>query len=120
MVYQGFLQPNQNHPLLIRLSGMGLIIYKEGVESFNYYRDSLKMREYAACGLPIISDKSTGTSEEAEKYGACLRIENSAEEIAKAIRFLLENDQAYRKFSQNALKWARAFDKRLLLKKIID
>lgn len=113
----GFL-PRAKALRLVASSGIGVIIYKD-VEPIHYYRDSLKIREYAACGLPIIADKSTFTSKEAEKHGACLRVKNNVEEIAQAVRLLLKDPLTYRKYSQNALKWARTFDKEKLLNQII-
>lgn len=94
-------------------SGVGVVLY-DGRVPWNYYRDSLKIREYAACGIPTVCDSSTGTAEEARQAGAALLANNEAE-LAIALDRLMTNDELYFKMSHDALAWAQANDKRMFI-----
>lgn len=95
------------------------IAYYSGMASFNQYGDSIKIREYAACGLPIVADGTTSTAWEARDHD-CGEIISSGQEMFKAIKSLIDNERYYRKRSRNALEWAKIFDKEKLIKEIFN
>lgn len=97
---------------LVAESGMGIVLYN-GQDSYNFFRDSLKIREYAACGLPSICDPSTETAEEGQKAGACILVRNE-DEFVRAVE-TLQDAATYAKMSEAALDWARRNDKRKYL-----
>jgi glycosyltransferase involved in cell wall biosynthesis len=92
----------------ISQSDIGLTCYTDGV-TWNFYRDSIKIRDYAACGLPVVSDNTTSTALDAHQHGCCLLYENK-EGLKRGISTLLDNKDFYDKTSENALAWARKND----------
>lgn len=92
---------------------MGITSYKKS-HSYMYYADSLKIREYAAAGLPIVCDNMYGTAEEVQKYDAGV-VYNTAQEMATAVDQLMSNKKLYQIKSENALSWAKKMDKGKLL-----
>lgn len=107
----GFL-PREKALEMVAGSYIGFVYYNE-TEGFNHYRDSIKIREYTACGLPVISDLSTETAQDGIKAGACIGI-SSEDEFVKAVQSL-QDPKRYAEMSRNALSWARANDKRRYL-----
>lgn len=103
---------------IISYSGIGIVWYTTK-ESYVHFADSLKIREYAAAGLPIISNNVMATSEEIKKENIGFVV-NSTEEIYNKIRFLFDNQNKYLELSKNAQKWAKKNDKEILLKEIFD
>jgi len=113
----------------------GLVTYEKNIEiisksyigigwyenrfSFEKYNDSLKLREYAALGLPSVCNDKTSTAIEMENEGAGI-IGNNVAEIANAISALISNNKEYTIMRQNALRWAKKNDKSKLLKNLIE
>lgn len=97
---------------------IGITAYKE-TDSYVYYADSLKIREYAAAGLPVVCDKIYGTAEEVEKYKAGLTYDN-VELMTKSIKKLIENKKLYEDIRTGSLNWAEKMDKKILLKNLYN
>lgn len=95
---------------------IGITAYK-ATESYVHYADSLKIREYAAAGLPIVCDAIYATAEEVKKYDAGF-VYKTPQEMAAAIIRLIETKQTYEEKSKNALRWAKKMDKKKLLDKL--
>ncbi len=98
---------------IISLSYIGLSWYSRKV-SHLFWGDSLKIREYAAAGLPIVTDGLTSTAQEMVKFKAGFIITTS-QEMAEKITQLIENKKLYLKIRKNALSWAENMDKEKIL-----
>jgi hypothetical protein len=92
------------------------ITYYSGEANFNEYGDSIKLREYAACGLPSVSDSLTSTSLEGFNMGSCILVKSSVE-MANAITKYFDDDLFYKKSYVSALKWAKICDKKPMVEK---
>lgn len=103
---------------VISQSCIGVSYYSENV-SHIYWGDSLKIREYAAAGLPTVCDGITSTADEMSKYRAGFIIK-SPEEMAEKIKELIDNKTLYGKVRENALLWANKMDKNRILEKILQ
>jgi glycosyltransferase involved in cell wall biosynthesis len=109
---RGFL-PRADALRAVAQSWLGVVLYTDE-DPFNYYRDSIKIREYAACGLPTVCDATTGTGEEGERAGAARRVRTTAE-FVEAVSRLLTDAGLYVRTAEAARRWAVANDKRRLL-----
>ena len=117
LVFEGGLPYKQSIDEVAK-SYIGITCYKKN-SSYMSYADSLKIREYAAAGLPIVCDNVYATAEEVIKNDAGF-IYNSPAEMAEAIGRLIENKKLYLAKSQNAIAWAKKMDKIKWLKKLYD
>lgn len=108
VIFYGFLEKEKAQDILARCL-VGLVLYSDKYSHVNY-GDSLKMREYAAAGLPIVTDRVTSTAEEAKSYGAAF-VCDTLEELRSAITSLWRDSKLYKKMSDNAINWAKEFDK---------
>lgn len=96
---------------------IGIVFYPEHIDHVKY-GDSIKLREYAASGLPSVSDKITFTSREMEERKAGLTAD-STKEMAKNIIRLIKNKNEYSHIRKNALAWAKEMDKEKILNKLV-
>lgn len=101
---------------LVAKSNIGVCWYQNGVSQF-FWGDSLKIREYAAAGLPVVCDGITSTAWEMEKYEAGFIIKTPME-MAEKIKNLIDDKELYCQKRENALKWAEKLDKGAILEKI--
>ena len=93
---------------------VGLAIYSSE-DSWNYYRDSMKVREYLAAGVPVICDPVPSASEDIRGAGAGVVVSLNVNVLALAITDLLTNDNVWLNCRENALLLAHKFDKDILL-----
>ena len=91
----------------------------EGIRSFEHYADSLKIREYAAAGLPCVCNKVVATSLEMEKQKAGILCD-TAVEAANAIGLLINDEHVYLAMRKNALTWAEKMDKKAMLDNLMS
>jgi len=76
---------------LLKSSGIGIALYKD-TDPWTSYGDSMKMREYLAAGIPVVSTDIVSTSTVVREFG-CGRITGlSAVDIAEAVSSILESD----------------------------
>jgi len=93
------------------------IAWYENLISFERYADSLKIREYAASGLPSVCNNKISTALEMQKENAGL-IANTPSELSEKLVYLITDPSEYGKISRCALKWAEKNDKTVLMEKL--
>lgn len=90
------------------------IAWYENVKSFEKYADSLKIREYAASGLPVVCNSNISTALEAHKKGLLIICED-VKELAEGLEKLMSDTELYSAMRNKALRWAKENDKSRLL-----
>jgi glycosyltransferase involved in cell wall biosynthesis len=111
--FLGYL-PKERNLAEIASSTIGIALYSEDTHYYMYYADPLKIREYAACGLPLIADATTAASLEAKEHDFGF-ITVGHDDLAGAVKRLWSEDGLYERYSANALNWSRKFDKKTIL-----
>jgi glycosyltransferase involved in cell wall biosynthesis len=112
---------HKNHDELLKIlskSVIGLALYTKEYE-WNYFGDSMKAREYLACGLPVIISDVPSTSDDIKKYKAGFVINNENTEIIQIIEKLFLNSNLYLEMRNNAIKLAQKYDSHKILDKIL-
>lgn len=90
------------------------IAWYENVKSFEKYADSLKIREYAASGLPVVCNRNISTAIEAYEEGLLILCEN-VKELAEGLEKIISDTELYSDMRNKALNWAKENDKSKLL-----
>ncbi|MFA5775961.1 MAG: glycosyltransferase family 4 protein [Patescibacteria group bacterium] len=90
------------------------VAWYENVKSFEKYADSLKIREYAASGLPVVCNRNISTAVEAYERGLLILCEN-VKELAEGLERLMSDTNLYSDMRDKALNWAKENDKSRLL-----
>ena len=105
-----FLGYLSNEDVLHFLStcGVGLAFYTREDE-FNIYCDPVKVKEYLACGCPVIITDVPEIGSQVEQMQMGKVIHDPAE-LAGAIKALVEDDLIYCRYRENAHAFARDFD----------
>jgi len=89
--------------------GIGLAIYGNTFD-WNLYSDSLKVKEYLACGLPVIMSGAPAAQEEIRNSGAVMIIDIDQDQLTEAMVKLLTNKDVYNKYKKNALEFRKTLD----------
>ncbi len=89
---------------LLSSSGIGLALYKDR-DPWTKFGDSMKIREYLSCGLPVITTDVVATSELIRIYGCGLVIRPSKQAIIAAVSSIY--DGRYDNMRRSAIRAAK-------------
>lgn len=95
---------------ILSKSGVGLAFYTN-TNSWTKFGDSMKVREYLACGLPVVMNDIVSTSQDIKKHRAGIVITSDSErQLYNAIDKLLSNKKFYLKTRKNAVNLAKEYN----------
>jgi glycosyltransferase involved in cell wall biosynthesis len=117
--FTGYI-PHEEVLKILEKSHLGLALYN-GVESYNFWGDSLKIREYTYYELPVITTKNVNNYKEVieKSLGVCLE---DFLDLSQAVTFL-ENSENYNRYLNSIKEYNMVvnsntlFENRLNLKK---
>jgi glycosyltransferase involved in cell wall biosynthesis len=96
---------------------IGLAFYDKSYSHVNF-GDSLKIREYAALGIPTVSDKTTPTSLEMVDKGAGIAVNEPWDALDPLIK-IMSDDKLYETIMVAALAWAKSVDKEDIVNELV-
>lgn len=109
------------HPQVLEIlsqSAVGLAPYTRN-RPWTEFGDSMKVREYLACGLPVIMTNVPSTADDVEKAEVGYIIRLKEREFEKAINKLFSDENLYLKMRQNAISMAKACDFEIIIERIL-
>ncbi len=90
-------------------AAVGLALYTNKF-SWTYYSDSMKARDYLACGLPVIMTDISSTAGDIKKADAGFVIKLDSNTLFKVIDRLFADGEYYSHKRNNAIKLAEKYD----------
>jgi len=84
--------------------GVGLAPYTFCKESISQFADPSRVKDYLACGLPVIITEVPQIAKEIKEYEAGEIISADEDAIVEAVLKITASRQGYRQYRQNALK----------------
>lgn len=96
--------------------GIGIAIYTREYP-WTEYGDSMKAREYLACGLPVIISDVVSTSDDIKNYHAGFVLEKDAGNFEEVVDKIFSKNKLYESLRENAISLARKYDFTLLMEK---
>lgn len=101
------LQDRKVYLDVVSRCGIGFALYNDRVE-YNYFRDSVRIREYLSYGLPVITSGNHSLVDDLLAYKAGLVLAgNKQKNYEQAILGILNN---YTKYRENAIQMAKKTD----------
>lgn len=102
-------KPHQEVIEILSKSGVGIALYTKDFPWIEF-GDSMKVREYLACGLPVIMNNVVSTADDVEKGSAGIVLKKKDGELYQAIERIFSTPKLYQKMHKNARKLAETFD----------
>lgn len=124
VISHGFIPPNKKMSSIINKCCIGVATYRLDKDPRNRYGDSGKIRQYLACGLPIVATTLQRYTKYAIAKGAGIGVNETPEDFARAILKLFEDKALYKRCSEKALElsrentWENSYGKAFLQMKI--
>lgn len=108
IVFKGSMSHEELLDNLCR-AGIGLALYTNAF-SWTFYSDSMKVRDFLACGLPVVMTNVSSTAQDIEQYRAGLVVKLNEENLFQTIDKLLKDDKIYISLRKNAVNLAKKYD----------
>jgi len=112
-------KPHDEVLKILSRSGIGIALYTQ-TQSWTKFGDSAKIREYFACGLPVITTNVSSTADDVVRAQAGLVIKLNEKEFKKAVDKLFSDKKLYQKMRRNGIKLARKYDFFKVIDKILS
>lgn len=106
--------PHEAVHKILAQSGIGIALY-EDTAAWRYYSDSMKARDYMACGLPVLISGNLATVDDIVKAGAGLAIKPTTNNIIKAVEKILKDKATYKTYREHAIADAKSNDIEVIL-----
>ena len=105
-----FLGWMSHEEVLLTVSKCGISVALFKPDPINRYADPIKIKEYLACGCPVILTNVPDIANEIYEEKAGIAIKYSKEEVVSAVEKLLGDDIFFKKCRENAIKLASKYD----------
>ena len=111
-------QPHDQLVTYIRQADVGVALYKQ--REFIHYASPMKIREYMAAGLPVITTRIGQGEEVIEESGAGELVERTPDAIAAAAIKLLNDADLRQQYADNAVRYTQDADWNSVLEPVLD
>ena len=89
---------------------MGLAPYDKTKDTWTYFADPGKIREYAAAGLPVILTSLPYNAKELENLQCAIIIDYDEKALANAIVKMMKDESLLRLYKENAARYSIGYD----------
>lgn len=119
VTFTGFIEKFSDMMKLLRQATVAVAPYVDDEQTFTRYTDPGKPKDYLASGLPVVITKVPQVAWEIDHRRCGLAVDDTPEDIARAIVEVLANKELREEFQRNALlmaadyTWDKVFDRAL-------
>lgn len=121
IIFLGWRNHDEVLDILVK-SFIGFALYTKNL-SWNKYGDSMKAREYVACGLPVIISDIPSNADDIKEYNAGLVVSDFGEIEVERIKLFIEkcitDIDFYNHIKNNATRLGKDFDKDKILNELL-
>lgn len=116
----GYVERHEDVERMLSESMIAVATYKPDPDSFTYFADPGKIKNYLSAGLPVILTDVPPIANEIETKKCAVIVEYSKEDFAKAAIRLLSSPSLLKQYSKNAINFAGKFDWEKVFKKALN
>ena len=104
--FSGYIKDYKEVEKILSTCTVGLAPYEPNPDSFTWYADPSKPKQYMACGLPVVITKVPGIAQDIETRQMGVVIDYKKSELVEAITKLLNDREFYLRCKRNALEFS--------------
>lgn len=108
--FLGYIKNHRKVEQELAKSTLAVATYKSDPKSFTYFADPGKIKAYLGAGLPIVLTDVPPIAKTIKNKNCGYLVEYGATSISDLITDVLKDTKKLKRFSKNALKYARKFD----------
>lgn len=105
--FYGMIPRDEDMLFILRQFFLALAPYLKLRNSVRWYGDSLKLRAYMACGLPVITTEVPPLGRELESYGSAVITGDNENDLAKSIIRILSSAELYKNYRTKSIEYGK-------------
>ncbi len=116
----GFIEDHRVVERILTQCGIGLAPYEPDRESFSWYTEPGKTKQYLACGLPIIITDVPASARVIQAEGAGLIMDYSSDGLIDCLSEIWDDTARYSNMRENAFKLGAEADWKIIFTRALD
>ncbi len=108
--FTGVIDSHADIEKMIVNYALGLAPYDKTKDTWTYFADPGKIREYTAAGLPVILTDLPYNARELENEECAIVVDYDEQDLARAIVKILTNEQMLKTYKENAARYSLDYD----------
>ena len=118
--FAGYIEKHEDVEKMLSEGMIAVATYKPDPESFTYFADPGKIKNYLAAGLPVLLTDVPPIAKEIEKKRCAFIVEYDSKIFAEKVSEVLSSQPIIREYSNNAVKYAKNFDWETIFPKALE
>ena len=91
-------------------SALAIAMYDKTKDTFTYYADPTKLKDYLSAGLPILLTDVPFNAQDIQKASCGIIVQYDSKILAKAIIKVLQDEKTLHTYRNNAITYIQKFD----------
>ncbi len=118
--FLGYVENHEDVEKILAQSTVSVATYKPDPESFTYFADPGKIKNYLAAGLPVFVTDVPSIAKVLERKKCGVICKYDSRDISEKISKFLKNRLLLQKYSNNAQRFAKQFDWNIIFENALD
>ena len=110
VTFTGWINDRNILDQIMANSAIAVAMYNKEKDSFTYYADPTKLKDYLSAGLPVLLTDVPHNAREIEKNKCGIIIDYCKNQIASAVIELMKNKSRLQEYRKNAVEYIQQFD----------
>ncbi|MCD6399826.1 glycosyltransferase [candidate division WOR-3 bacterium] len=120
VTFTGWIKDRKKLDEIMADSAVAIATYDKTKDTFTYYADPTKLKDYLSAGLPIILTDVPYNAKEIEENKCGIIVNYDKNQVASAIIELMEDENKLKEYRNNALNYAKQFDWNKIFKENLE
>jgi len=110
VTFTGWIKEREKLDTIMADSAVAIAMYDKKKDTFTYYADPTKLKDYLSAGLPILLTDVPHNAKDIENNKCGIIIEYDKGSIFQAVVSIMKDEGKLRGYRQNALKYIKQFE----------
>lgn len=110
VTFTGWIKDRSKLDEIMADSALAIAMYDRDKDTFTYYADPTKLKDYLSAGLPILLTDVPFNAHDIEKHKCGVIIEYNKKTIVKSITSMLSNEKRLIQYRDNAIQYISEYD----------
>lgn len=119
VTFTGYIESHEQVESLLAENLIAVATYKPDPESFTYFADPGKIKNYLAAGLPVLVTDVPSIAQKLEKEKCGIICMFDSTDVAAKMIYFLNNTKRIQQFSKNARQFSEQFDWNIVFTKAL-